>query len=117
MDRVIELDGTIQQKQKEMADIFAQYPDLRMSKETVEDIQHRNAELTDLGTERDRLFALRQIEENNRKSLGAAEALIRQSSNTGMVTPSNGADPTEQAAKAFKSLGERFTESAEYKMN
>lgn len=94
-------------KRKALGDLFAAKPDLSFSEDETKDIQAKNAELTDLGKEVDRLVELESIG----KSVAAQDQRI-EAGQRGMTFPagakSGSDDDQENAAKSF---GDLFVES------
>jgi HK97 family phage major capsid protein len=100
------------QKNDELAAIFAKYPEMDMPQDVVEDIQQRNSELTDLGKKRDEARAVDEIFQNNLKAQKEARTPVN-----ALPTPQGPAPQQNlyQMPEPPKSLGERFTDSEEYK--
>ncbi len=68
-NRLVEVRELRTAKMKQVADIFAAYPDYSMPAEVVTDLQARNAELKDIGEEYDRLEAMDQARKANDENL------------------------------------------------
>jgi HK97 family phage major capsid protein len=108
--KLIEAREELNGKRKQLADIFAAYPNLDMSADVVEDIQKRNNELTDLGKAYDVLADLDTAQQANAAAIKA------------MITPNGGSvfsgasdAPAGKAAASRKSLGQQWVESDAFK--
>lgn len=69
MSKLVEVRDKLAAKRRELAEIFAKYPELDMPAEVAQDIKARNSELTDLGKEYDDLRAVDAAREANAKAL------------------------------------------------
>lgn len=106
-----ELNGKIQQKSRELKDIFEKYPDYSMDVKTVEDIQARNNELTDLGKQRDQITQLEQIAIKSRQNLEE----IDEPEVISLKTKGRRSEGREGRGEHEKSLGQQFVESKAFK--
>jgi len=107
--KVQEQQGVLEQKRKELADVFAKYPNMDMDQAVVDDIKARNTELGDLQQKLEGLIDLDQIAETNRKSMEQFEKRV-----TSLPLKTRNSDQDGGHYEKPKSLGEVFVESKAY---
>lgn len=100
-----EKQGVLDQKRKEMADIFAKYPAMDMDATVAADLKARNDELTALGKEFDALRDLAAMEEKNRREIESGEEI------KGMDWQKGKGGKQTEDLESEKSIGQRFIES------
>ena len=108
--KLVETREKLHAKQKEMAEIWAKYPDLDMSAEVAADIKARNDELTDISKSFEDLQKMEEMRQTHIKGLGDSEQpapLIAIPQGFKMVR-----EPSEAQ---IKSLGQMVAESDQYK--
>lgn len=115
MKTVKELQGEIEAKQKELAEIFekskttvdgeARY---NLTPAQAEDVKHRNDELTDLGKELDEAKKLDDIYQANAKA-------IREANRPATNLPINQGKGAQEPRREVKTLGQMFVESDAFK--
>ena len=108
-NKLQEKQGVLELKRKELAEIFANYPEMNMDASVAADIKTRNDELTDLGKEVEDLKALAVIEEKNRQEL--EDGKQRQ----GGLEWQKGSQSHNEGPKERKTLGRLFIESKAFK--
>jgi HK97 family phage major capsid protein len=114
MGKLEEVREQLAAKRKELHEVFAKYPDLNMPADVASDIKTRNMELTDLGKSYDDLRAAADIKAQNDRDMADDERVHRISVDAGRPpqTETRGGDA---ATVTYKSVGQRFVESQEYK--
>lgn len=103
----------MEQKRKELKDIFDKYPNRDMDAAVVEDIKARNTELGDLQKKLEEMIDLDQIAENNKKSIDEFNKRV-----TSLPLKTRNSDQDGGHYEKPKSFGEVFVESkafTEYK--
>jgi HK97 family phage major capsid protein len=111
--KIQEQQGVLEQKRKELKELFEKYPNMDMDEAVVDDIKARNTELNDLQVKFESLIDLDQIAENNRKSM---DEFGRRAGGLPLKTRNVAQDGGHYEKP--KSLGEMFIESkafTEYK--